>query len=371
MKPSDLAQAIRHCADIQQPFFVWGDPGVGKSQIVQQVADYLFAKSFGYKVEVDGTLLYRGTKRKPEVGDNRVLPPVTIKPPDRRSWLIDLRAVLLDPVDLMGLPTIKDGLTSWAAPRILPRTGRGLLFFDELNRAPVMVQNACLQLVLDRRLGDYTLPDGWAIGSAGNFESEGGVQRMSDALRSRFTHLTAQVDLDDFCNHANRRSFHAAVVAFMRFRPELLHKYDKVMAKKENTFPCPRTWEFVSNILQGPTLLKAIQYGLIAGTVGESTANEFIAFLQLYNELPDMDLLVSQPKKAPIVTKPALCYAVASALARAAKNGNVANIIIYLDRMPEQEYAVLAVREMVSRDPKLEIHPAVTAWKVAHADVVF
>lgn len=356
MKPSSLVNSILVLAQARQPFMVWGDPGVGKSQVVEQASDQLFAGKFGdWNPRQDG-IWVKGKK--------------TLQPGDRRTWLRDLRAVLLDPVDLMGIPTIIDGKTAWATPRMLPSTGSGLLFFDELNRAPVMVQNACLQLVLDRRLGEYELPDGWIVGAAGNHESEAGVQRMPDALRSRFTHLLAEVDLTDWVDHANSRNFHPAVVAFIRWRPELLHKYDKVTARKENAFPCPRTWEFVSRICQQGAA-KDIEFGLVEGTVGKAAAGEFVAFLQMYRDLPDMDIIVRDPQNAPLPTKPATAYAISSALARMAGNGNVKNIITYLDRMPEQEYAVLAVREMVARDPKLDRVGAVTDWKIRHADVIF
>jgi MoxR-like ATPase len=354
MKPSELAQAILVLAGARQPFMIWGDPGVGKSQVVEQVSDQLFAA------------LRYGNPRGTSVKKVHGLP----KPGQKRGWLVDLRAVLLDPVDLMGIPVVQNGLTCWAAPRVLPQKGSGLLFFDELNRAPVMVQNACLQLVLDRRLGEYELPKDWIVGAAGNFESETGVQRMPDALRSRFTHLRLEPDLADWCEYAASRDFHPAVVAFIRWRPELLHKYDKVTARKENAFPCPRTWEFVSRICAG-TVPKSVEFGLIEGTVGKAAAGEFVAFLQMYRDLPDMAVIVREPDRAPLPTKPATAYAIASALARMASNGNVGSIITYLDRMPEQEYAVLAVKEMVARDPKLERVGAITRWKVDHADVIF
>lgn len=335
MKPTALYDSILALATMRQPFFIWGDPGVGKSQIVAQAADALF-----------------GGKGK-----------------DKVNYFRDLRAVLLDPVDLMGIPVVEKGRTCWAAPRMLPSKGVGLLFFDELNRAPIMVQNACLQLVLGRRLGEYTLPEGWVVGAAGNFENETGVQRMPDALRSRFTHLRAEADVDDWCAYANRENYDAAVVAFVRFRPELLHKYDRAQARKENAFPCPRTWEFASRIVQQQTS-KVVEQGLLAGTVGEAAALEFAAFLSLYRELPDMDAMLASPDTAPIPTKPALCYVVANALARMATLANVSAVMTYLERIPQQEYAVMAVKDMSQRDAKLSRCGTLTKWKIANADVI-
>ena len=124
MRPSHVREALHHLVRIRQPVFLWGPPGVGKSRLVADVA--------------------RRQGRR----------------------LHDLRAVLLDPVDLRGLPRISDeGITSWCVPEFLPHpqdTDEGILFLDELNAAPPLVQAACYQLVLDRRVGQYRLPDGWA-----------------------------------------------------------------------------------------------------------------------------------------------------------------------------------------------------------------
>jgi MoxR-like ATPase len=368
MKASELREAILALAQARQPFFVWGDPGIGKSQIVEQVADELFAEEAGYSPSSNG-ILYKKAKARKRYG----LPgPNDLTLGQPRPWLTDLRAVLLDPVDLMGIPVVNNGTTRWAPPGMLPQSGQGLLFFDELNRAPLMVQNGCLQIILPpHRLGEYQLPEKYLIGAAGNFEKEAGVQRMDNALRSRFTHLTLEVDVDDWCRHAASREFHPAVVAFIRWRRELLHRYDKAAVKQENTFPCPRTWEFVSRICQQPCAAKVVEFELISGSVGKAAAGEFVAFLQLYRDLPDLDAIVRDPQAAPLPSKPATAYAISSALSRMANNGNAANIISYLDRLPEQEYAVLTVREMEMRDPALARIGAVTDWKVRHPDVVF
>jgi MoxR-like ATPase len=108
--------------------------------------------------------------------------------------LRDIRALLLDPVDLRGLSNVVEGRSKWAIPEFLPADGVGILFLDELNAAPAMVQAAFYQLVLDRRLGEYTLPDGWIIIAAGNRDADRAhTTRMPTPLRNRFVHLDFEV----------------------------------------------------------------------------------------------------------------------------------------------------------------------------------
>lgn len=160
MKPSFMIEALRTLTKVNQPAFIWGPPGVGKSQLVAQVAA------------------------------------------EQKKEMIDIRAVLLDPVDLRGLPHLgKDNTARWATPDFLPQEGEGILFLDELNAAPPLVQAACYQLTLDRKIGEYTLPDGWSVLAAGNRETDRSVtSRMPSALANRFIHLDFVVDLDDWCH---------------------------------------------------------------------------------------------------------------------------------------------------------------------------
>jgi len=161
MKPSKLYQALHALIGERVPLHIWGACGVGKSQIVHQVAD------------------------------------------DLDYDFLDVRAVQLDPVDLRGLPRISADQTEWVPPKFLPTSGKGILFLDELTSAPQMTQAGCYQLVLDRRLGEYRLPDDWVVIAAGNQASERGVHfSMPRPWRNRFVHLELEADLDDWCKWA-------------------------------------------------------------------------------------------------------------------------------------------------------------------------
>jgi AAA domain (dynein-related subfamily) len=203
MKPSKLYEALHALIGERVPLHIWGPCGVGKSQIVGQVAD------------------------------------------DLNFSFLDVRAVQLDPVDLRGLPRIASDQTEWVPPKFLPTTGKGILFLDELTSAPQMTQAGCYQLVLDRKLGEYVLPEGWVVIAAGNPASERGVHfAMPRPLRNRFVHLELEADLDDWCKWAVKARVCPEIIAFLRFKPELLHAADTTAdadgCPSVRSFPCRR-----------------------------------------------------------------------------------------------------------------------------------
>jgi MoxR-like ATPase len=117
--------------------------------------------------------------------------------------LRDIRALLLDPVDLRGLPHVAEGRSKWAIPEFLPADGEGILFLNELNAAPAMVQAALYQLVLDRRLGEYMLPGDWVIIAGGNRDGDRAhTTRTPTPSRNRFVHLDSEVDSEEWSERA-------------------------------------------------------------------------------------------------------------------------------------------------------------------------
>ena len=206
MKPSELYEALHALISERVPLHVWGACGVGKSQIVAQVAA------------------------------------------DRQCDFLDIRAVQLDPVDLRGLPRISADRAEWVPPKFLPLGGEGILFLDELTSAPQMTQAGCYQLVLDRKLGEYRLPDGWVVIAAGNPASERGVHfSMPRPLRNRFVHLDLEPDFIDWCKWAVKASIRPEIIAFLRFKPALLHDPDAT----SDVNACPSTLNSVYS--QKPT----------------------------------------------------------------------------------------------------------------------
>jgi len=354
MKPSDVKVSLVKAIEAGRPAFLWGPPGVGKSMIVRQVADDLFSAEYSLRVDGQG---------RAYAADGALLA--------FRPYFNDLRAVLLDPVDLRGLPSLNgDGRAHWAIPDFLPREGRGVLFLDEVNAAPPLVQAALYQLVLDRRIGEYALPGGWSIVAAGNRETDRAVvSRMSSALGSRFApHLTVEVDPGDWVAWALGAAVAVEVIAFIRYRPGLLHVFDPV--KAERTFPCPRTWEFVSDILKvGPPA--SVEFDMFSGTVGEAAAAEFLGFLRVFRSLPDIDEILRAPASAPVpaASETSVLYAVVGALSRRASVSNFGAVMIYGARLPK-EFHVLLVRDSLRLHPEVANTAVYISWGSVNSDVL-
>jgi len=331
MKPSKLYEALHALIGERVPLHIWGACGVGKSQIVHQVAN------------------------------------------DLDCAFLDVRAVQLDPVDLRGLPRISADQTEWVPPKFLPTTGKGILFLDELTSAPQMTQAGCYQLVLDRRLGEYQLPDGWAVIAAGNPASERGVHfAMPRPLRNRFVHLDLEPDLDDWSKWAVKAQIRPEIVAFLRFKPELLHEAEA--SSDANAWPTPRSWEMASRVLSGVArrtnarLLSGtseFEAQLLDGTVGQAAASELVAFLRLFRELPSIDEILLNPAMAKVPSEPSAQIAIATALGRVLSDSSVARGITYLERMPA-EMRVMAIRDAAARDDAITHTPEFVQFGVEY-----
>jgi MoxR-like ATPase len=324
MQPLELKDAIKLLIEIQQPGFIWGPPGGGKSAIMRQAVKEL------------------------------------------SRTLKDRRVILMDPVDFLGVPTVFNGRTVWNTPDFLLRLGPlDVLFLDELNAAPPQTQAACYQLILDRTLGEYTLPDGCAVMAAGNRDTDRAItHRMGSALSSRFTHLELDSSLDDWVTWALSAGIRTEIISFLRFRPDLLHNFDPAF----KSFPCPRTWEFINKIMSRPSNAR-IEYELFKGTVGEAAAAEFLGYLKIFRDLPNMEQILLNPAAAPVPKDPAALYAISTALATKASAANIERITAYSYRLPP-EFSVLLIRDSAKRAPDVMQTRAFIEWATKNKEVL-
>jgi len=321
------------------PVMLWGPPGVGKSQMVAHIASR------------------------------------------HRAPVIDIRLSQMEPSDLRGIPFRVEGRVDWAVPSILPDAERhgsaGVLFLDEITSAPPAVSAAAYQLILDRRLGDYEVPAHWAIFAAGNRQGDRGVTySMPAPLANRFSHFEVDVHLDDWVGWAYANGIDERVIAFLRFRPELLFDFDP--AHNPVAFPSPRSWEFAHRGLRKfedhPELLQ----GTLQACVGPAAGIELHAFVSSLDQMPDLDAIVNGDQV--LVPKEIdLQYAVAAALvgrAIRARDGDnwsvvIGNILSYARRFPQREMGVMLVSDLhrAIGGALFEV-PAFADWAQAVADVM-
>jgi hypothetical protein len=296
------------------PVMLWGAPGVGKSQIVLQI------------------------------GQQHELP------------VIDIRLSQMEPSDLRGIPFKTGDKVEWAVPSMLPDAElhgeSGILFLDEINSAAPSVSAAAYQLILDRRLGNYQVPQGWAIFAAGNRQGDRGVTySMPSPLANRFSHYEIDLNLDDWVAWAYKNSIDERIIGFLRFRPELLFDFDP--AHNPVAFPSPRSWEFAHRALQKFINYPNLLLGSLQACVGQAAGIECHAFIESLDQMPDLDKILSgEDIKAPDEID--LQYAVASALVgraiRARDTDDAArvygNILKYAGCFPQREMGVMLVSDM-------------------------
>jgi hypothetical protein len=218
--------------------------------------------------------------------------------------MIDLRLGQMEPTDIRGIPFYnKDlGKMDWAPPVELPDEETAsqypivLLFLDELNSAPPSVQSAAYQLILNRRIGKYRLPDNVVMVAAGNRESDKGVTyRMPTPLANRFIHQEMKVDFASYQEWAVKNGIHKDVVGYLSFAKQDLYDFDAKSASR--AFATPRSWTFVSQLLAEDGNDDDTLMNLIAGTVGEGLAVKFMAHRKIASKMPNpKDILEGKVK---------------------------------------------------------------------------
>lgn len=344
MRPSQLITVLQREFESAHtghhtPVMLWGPPGVGKSQMVAQVAA------------------------------------------DHGVPVIDIRLSQMEPSDLRGIPFRVGDHVEWAVPAMLPdaqRHGpRGILFLDEITSVPPSVSAAAYQLILDRRLGAYEVPEGWAIFAAGNRQGDRGVTyTMPAPLANRFSHFELDVNLDDWVAWAYAHGIDERLIGFLRFRPELLFEFDP--AHNPVAFPSPRSWEFAHRALHKFGDNDELLVGALQACVGPAAGVELSAFVQNLDQLPDLDAIL-RGETVPVPRETDLQYAVASALvARAIRVKDTpeaiegwGRILDYAGRFPQREMGVMLVSDMHRAvGQELFSVPQFSVWAKAVADVM-
>jgi len=309
---------IQHCMTKMRPVFIWGPPGIGKSDVVHQIGA------------------------------------------DIGAHVIDVRLSLWEPTDIKGIPYYDSNANkmTWAPPIELPDADMAaehdkiILFLDELNSAAPAVQAAAYQLILNRRVGTYVLPDNVVIVAAGNRDADKGVvYRMPSPLANRFVHLELAVGFDDWFNWAVTNKIHKDVVGFLQFSKKDLYDFDPKSSSR--SFATPRSWSFVSELLEDE-IDEDSMMDLVSGCIGEGLAIKFQAHRKIASTLPNpTDILdgkvtemTSKEISAMYSLTVSLCYELKEANDKNDKkfNTKVDNFLAFMMNNYEPELVVMGVK---------------------------
>lgn len=244
-------KALQTAFRVKRPVFLWGPPGIGKSEVVAEIT-----------AELGGAM-------------------------------IDLRMAQMEPTDIRGIPFFnkENGKMDWAPPIDLPDAEFAsqypivVLFLDEMNSAAPSVQAAGYQLILNRRVGKYVLPDNVVIVAAGNRDSDKGVTyRMPMPLANRFIHVEMRPDFNSWQQWAVTNNIHRDVVGYLSFAKQDMYDFDSKSSSK--AFATPRSWTFVSQLLNDTAIDDETLFTLVAGAVGEGLAAKFKAHRKFVGKMP-------------------------------------------------------------------------------------
>ncbi len=322
MRATNLITTITSLVEQRVPTFLWGAPGIGKSSIVKQIAE------------------------------------------DRGVGFIDLRLALMDPTDLKGIPFYdKESHTAlWAPPAFLPKSGEGILFLDELNSAPPSVQASAYQLILDRKVGEYELPNGWAIVAAGNREGDRGVTyRMPSPLANRFVHFEMEVDVGDWRLWAYKKGLDTRVISYISYKNEHLFTFD---AKSDlKSFATPRSWEYVDKILKS-TITKELLLDTLSGAVGREVAVSFLAFAKVADRLPSIEDIL-RGEDGEYSNEVDVLYALSTGLVsgylKDKRDERLENLLKYTLEL-KSEFAVMIVQDLQRNGVRMEHSEVFKEW---------
>lgn len=329
MSPKVLIETLFSTITSGVNAYIWGAPGIGKSDCVKAVA-----KRLGLPI-------------------------------------IDIRAVQLDPVDLRGLPVPNHEKknVNWYAPGFLPHDPewKGIIFWDEIAQAAALTQSSILQLLNDHRMGEYVLPPGAIqIAASNRQEDRAGAMRVISPVLNRFMHFDLDVSTDDWLEWALTAGIPAEIRGFIGRFPQHLFRFKP--EENPRAFPTPRSWSFAGKVLRSTP--DHLLHGVISGCVGEGAATEFKAWLDVHERIPNIEEIMNNPTGAKLATEPAVLYALTSALAEVvfqnrSEPKKCVPILVYATRI-ETEFSVRLLKDAVTACGDLISLPEAREWFEKH-----
>ena len=329
MKPSNLKTMLEKAIPAKAPVLIKGAPGIGKTEIVKQACDAVKAR------------------------------------------LIISHPVVNDPTDYKGLPALVDGEARFLPYKdlkeLISAETLTVFFLDDLGQAPPAVQAAAMQLILERRINGHKVSDNVTFIAATNRKADkAGVSGILEPVKSRFaTIIELETDLHDWTSWALSADLPTELIAFFHFRPELLHAFTPT-ADIENT-PSPRTAAHVAKLMS-LDLPVELEFEAYQGASGKDFCTEFLAFIKIYRELPNPDMIIMNPDTAEIPARNDVTWALCGALARKANDQTWASIMKYAARLSAM-YSVLLVQMSTKLNPGLINTRQYIQWATDNQDL--
>ncbi len=332
MRAKQMKEAVKFAIKHKYPLLLKGAPGIGKTDIVTQSCR------------------------------------------ETNTDLIISHPVVSDPTDYKGLPfPTKDGTEATFLPfgdllKLIEADKPTVFFLDDLGQSSSSVQSSLMHLLLARRINGHKVSDHVIFLAATNRrQDKAAVQGILEPVKSRFASiLELDVNVDDWVDWAIDNHLPTELIAFIRFRPNLLHDF-KPTGDIINT-PNPRTVAAVGRMMQAG-ISGDLEYEMFSGAAGEGFAAEFAGFLKVYQDLPDIEKLIADPDKTAVPGEPSMLFAICGALSAKADKKNYASIIRYTDRLPA-EFQVLLIKDSIKRNKALANTPEFSQWAVKHSDVI-
>lgn len=328
--------------------FVKGSPGIGKSSIFRSIADEFVLKMIDHRISTSQPEDFTGL---PDFERNDVGGGIkaTFRPFD------------IFPTAGTPLPKGKDG---W------------LLFLDEANSGMKEVQAASYKLTLDRQIGQFDLHDKVLVAMAGNLNTDKAiVNSLSTAMQSRLVHIIMEVNFREWWEDvAIPQAYDERIRGYLAWKGEKsLMNFDP--NHDDETFPCPRTWEFMNRLIKGKTFKEITEadpqnpgknrtshemdgkIGLYAGTIGQGEAVSFVQYCKVTQDLITIDRILADPRGCPVPNSAEMKWGQISHLMDKITDKNFADMTIYIDRY-DLSFKVLFYRTIMSSQPNLKQHPS-------------
>lgn len=348
--------------------FLAGSPGCGKSDLFKKIAEQFNLKLIDFRLaQCDPTDLL-GFPHIFEV-PLYVWDSATGKMKDSGKTAKRAGYIPMETFPLEGDPLPTEVRKDEHGQEYVHQFAGWLLLMDEMNHADRSVQKASYKVFLDKQVGARNIHPNCAIACAGNLDTDNAmVEEMSTALQSRLVHLELAVDVEQWIEWATTHDIDHRITSYIKYKPGNLYRFNP--DHDDKTYASPRTWEFCSRIIKDVEKIERDLMPLLAGTVSEGVAREFYGYCQIYRQLLTVPQIVADPTGVHVPSEPDVLYALTGTIAHNATEGNIANLMQFVQRVPV-EFQVTCLREIVRRKKPLLQNKAVQDWVTRNATELF